>query len=208
MYHSKLRVLEPLLPGQIQMPLQHLLEHGLPVGFNDIAVTRDNPVKVPFINSRRGSSETLPIPRARAPPNHSLLRQRLALRARQRAKNPRQEPRARIHARLAELLRGRAVEHVIRFDKRSGRAVVEHNLLVGVRVHVFPVEFCVEFWRYGLGALGCAEEVCEGHVFFGGVFCAQFGEGFRAHYFGLGIRRVPGAEEDVVLEALVWYGLG
>ena len=78
--------------------------------------------------------------------------------------------------------------------------MVEHDFLVGVRVHVFPVELCVELGRDGVEGFGGPEEVCEGDVFFGFVFGAKLGEGLGAEDLGLGVGRVPGAEEDVVLE--------
>lgn len=170
------RILEPLLSRQIKVPLQHLLENTFRACLDNVSVAGNQSIEVPLVNSRRARRKCLPIARARAPPNHPLLRQRLALRTRQQAKYLGQDPRIRIDTSLAELLRGRAVEHVVCFDQGSGRAVVEHDFLVRVRVHVFPVELGVEFGGDRVKRLRGAEEVCEWDVFFGLVFCAQFGE--------------------------------
>lgn len=182
------------------MPPQHLLKHTLRPRLNNIPMTRNQAIKIPLINPRRARRKTLPIHRTRAPPNHALLRQRLALGARQRAENLRQDARTRVHARLAELLGRRAVEHVVCFDERPGGPVVEDDFLVGVRVHVLPVELGVELGRNGVERLRGAEKVCKRDVFFGGVFGAQLGERLGAEDLRLGVGGVPGAEEDVVLE--------
>lgn len=82
--------------------------------------------------------------------------------------------------------------------------MVEDDFFVGVRGDVFPVEFGVEFGGDGLGVFVVVEEVCEGDVFFGGVFRAELGEGVGAHYLRGGVGAVPGAEEDVVLVSGQW----
>lgn len=135
------------------MPLQHLLKHTLRACLNHISVTRDQAIEIPLVNARRARRKALAIRRARTPPDHALLRQRLALGARQRAKDLGQEPRTRVHARLAELLRRRRVEQVVCFDEGARGPVVEDDFLVGVRVDVLPVELGVEFGRYGLERL-------------------------------------------------------
>lgn len=135
------------------MPLQHLLKHALRARLDNIAMTRNQAIEIPLINPRRARRKALAIHRARAPPDHALLRQRLALRGGQRAEDLRQQPGPRVHARLAELLRGRRVEHVVCFDQGTGGPVVEYDFLVGVRVHVFPVELGVELGGYGVQRL-------------------------------------------------------
>jgi hypothetical protein len=158
------------------MPFQHLLEHALRTRLNNIPMTRNQPIKIPLINPCRAPRKALTIHRTRTPPDHALLRYRRALGGSKRTKDLGQDARAGVHACLAELLRRRRVEHVVCFDERAGGSVVEDDFLVGVRVHVLPVELGVELGGDGVQRLRGAEEVCEGDVFFGLVFCAQLGE--------------------------------
>lgn len=76
---------------------------------------------------------------------------------------------------------------------------MEDDLLIGVRMHVFPVELGIELGRDGIECLGGAEEVRERDIFFRAVFGTEFGEGLRAEDLGLWVGGVPGTEEDVVL---------
>jgi hypothetical protein len=76
--------------------------------------------------------------------------------------------------------------------------VVEHNLLVLVRVHKLVVEFGVELGIDGGEGLVFGENIGEGDGFILLRF-ALFGEAFGAEDFGVGIGLVPWAEEDVVL---------
>jgi hypothetical protein len=186
------------LPRSIQMPPKHLLPDTLAIPLDHIAVTRHNPLKPPPINPRHTLIKPLPIPTTRAIPNDSFLPLRLPRRTLQRAEDLRQHPALRIHARLAELLGGRQVEHHVCLYERLGGPVVENEFLVNVPRHVFPVELGVKFRRDGGDGLVFAEHEGEGHVFVA-LLLALFGQGFGAQDLCGRVRGVPGAEEDVVL---------
>lgn len=185
---------------QIQVPLHDLLEDALTSSFNHIAVTGNNPLKVPLVNPLHRLRVPHPIARANPPPNQPLLPIPPCIR--QRAKDLRQYPTRRAHASLAELLGRRVVEDQVGLDERLGRLVVEDELLVLVRVHELVFEFGIEVGVDGGEGLGLREDVGEGDVFVL-LLCALFGEAFGAQDFCVGVGSVPWAEEDVVLYALL-----
>jgi len=126
------------------------------------------------------------------------LPNRIPLRARKRAKEPRPRSAGRVHARFAVLLRRRQVEQEIRGDERARWLVVEDDFFVGVGGHVFPVEFGVEFGRDGLNGLRLPEHKRKGNRFILLLF-ALLGQRFGTDDLGVGVGLVPGAKEDVVL---------
>lgn len=83
--------------------------------------------------------------------------------------------------------------------------MVEHDLLVCVRVDELVVEFAVEVCVDGGQGVGFGEDVGEGDVFILLGF-AFLGEAFGAEDGGVGEGGVPGAEEDVVLVGGVSLG--
>lgn len=189
------------------MPLEHLLKDALAIPLNHIAMTRNNPLKPPLINPGNRLRKSRPITRTRPIPNHALLPNRRTLCIRQRAENLGQDAAIRLHARPAELLRRRQIEHEIGGDEGARGLVVEHELLVDVGGDVFPVELCVEFGGDGGDGFGFAEDECKGDVFVF-LFCALLRQGFGAEDLCVGVGLVPGAEEDVVLCGFVrmWEG--
>jgi hypothetical protein len=94
------------------------------------------------------------------------------------------------------------IEHHVCLDKRFGGFVVEHDFLVDVRWHVFPVELGIEFRGDGGYGHAFCEDEGEGDGFVALLF-ALFGQGFGAKDLGGWVGGMPGAEEDVVLEELL-----
>jgi hypothetical protein len=180
------------------MPLEQLLEHRLPPRLDNIPMARNDALKVPLVDPRRRLCKRAAITGTRAPPNHPLLAQRGAARMRQRIEDFGQDARLGGDLGLAELLRRRRVEEVVGLDHRARRLVVEHYLLVCVRPDVLPVELCVELGRDCRCRRRLLEHDAEGDGFFV-RFCARLREAFGTEDLGVGVRRVPGAEEQVVL---------
>jgi hypothetical protein len=181
------------------MPPKHLLKDPLPIPLNNIAMARDNALKVPLINPRNRLRKPLAITSTSPIPDRALLPNRRSLSALQRSKDLRQNTGVWVDAGFAELLCGREVEHEICGDEGAGGFVVEDEFFVDMCGDVLPVELCVEFWRDGLHGLGFAEEEGERHVFVL-LFGSLLWEGFWAHDLCLGVLLVPWSEEDVVLE--------
>jgi hypothetical protein len=184
------------------MPSEHLLPHALAISLNDIPVTRHNPLKSPPINPGHTLIEPRAIARTRPIPNRALLPHRRARSTLQRAKNLGQNPTSRILACPAELFGRWKVEHHVCLDKRLGGFVVEHDFLVEVRWHVFPIELGVEFGGNGGYGHAFCEDEGEGNVLVA-LLLALLGQGFGAEDLGGWVGGVPWAEEDVVLEELL-----
>jgi hypothetical protein len=184
---------------RIQMPPKHLLPHALPIALNYIPMTRHNALKPPAINLSDTLIEPRAITRARAIPNRAFLPHGRPRRTLQRPKNLGQDPASRILARATKLLGRGQVEHHVGLDQCLCGFVVEHDFLVEVSGHVFPVKLGVEFRRDGGYGHVLFEDEGEGYGFVVLLF-ALLWKGFRAHDEGGRVGGVPGAEEDVVLE--------
>jgi hypothetical protein len=79
--------------------------------------------------------------------------------------------------------------------------VVEYNLLILMRRHVFVVELGVKVGIDRGDGLVFGKDVRERNGFVV-LLLALFGEAFGAYDFGVGIRLIPGTKEDVMLVLL------
>ena len=178
------------------MPRHDLLENPLTPRLHNIPMTRNDSLKIPLVNLRHTPPKALAILRTNPVPNQPLLP--LTIRICHRAKELGEDPTRRRLPRPTKLLCGRIIEQQIRLYERLGRLMVEHNLLVLMRMYELVVELGVELGIYGGERFVFGEDVGEGDGFVILRF-ALFGEAFGAEDFGVGIGLVPGAEKDVVL---------
>jgi hypothetical protein len=181
------------------MPAKHFLEHALAITLNHIPMTRHDPLKPPLVDSTHTLIEPIPIARTSAIPNRAFLPHRRARGTLQRAKDLGQYAARCVLACLAELLRGRQVEHHICSDERLCGLVVEDEFFVDVGGHVFPVELGIELGGYGCYGICFGEDKGEGHGLVA-LLGALLGEGFGTHDLCGGVGLVPGPKEDVVLK--------
>lgn len=183
------------------MPLHDRPEDALASLFDHVTVARYDPVKVPLVHVGDALVVTRAIPRADRVPDEPLLPQGPAARVVHRVEQPGRVPGKRRFGTLAVLLNRRQVEQQIRLYQRPLPLEMKRDFLVRVLRHILNVEFGVElgvdFGRVFLVLCGVDDVDLDVFVV---LFGALFVEAFGAEDFGAGVRRGPGAEEDVVFE--------
>jgi hypothetical protein len=182
------------------VPLEHALEDTLAIRLDHIAVTRNDPLKVPLLNPSDRLCEALAVSLGGSIPVEASLPGRSAPRVHDPDKELGQESSISRYSRLRELLCSGEVEDEVGFDERLAGLVEHHDLLVGVAGHVLDVELGIKF----LGDLGISlfggVDGAERRALGLGVRLSLFGQPFHADDLGLGVGFGPGGEEDVVFD--------
>lgn len=160
-------------------------------------MTRDDSVKVPFIDIGNRSIETgaILVRIADTVPDDTALA--FSMDVAQGPKDLGQDTGGCRLSGLAELLICRVVEDQISLNECPGRLVVKDNFLVGVRGNVFIFELCVEF-RVDSDFLVLGENDTERNLLVS-LLLTLLWETFGTNDFGLGIGSVPRAKEHVML---------
>ena len=185
------------------MPLEDLLEHGLPLAQDRVAMAGDDVLKAPLIDPLDALIEPRAVARADQVPDHPLLPH--AAGTLQIARQSTRPSLVRALARAAVLFGRGQIEEQVGLEERLGWLVEEHEFLIHVGVDQLILDLGVEVRRHShLALVSGAEDGLEGHVGDGRVLGAEIGallgQAVGADEMRFGIRSGPGRDEDVVLE--------
>lgn len=173
-----------------------MLENPLSICLNRVSMAPNDLLKIPLINSLHRLRESDSIPTANPIPYQPLLR--IPLRTRQRAKHLREDARCWAESCLAVLLHGRIVEHEIGLDQGLGWAMEEDDFLILMPVHVFVVEFGVEFGVDRCDGIVLGKDMSKGDVLIL-LRCSLLWETLWTKDFCGRIGLRPGTEVDMML---------
>jgi hypothetical protein len=186
------------LLGSLQVPSEHFSENVLAVLLNHITVTRDNTLKVPFVNSSHALVKGRPIRRTECIPDESLLPDSRTSRIVDLAHQLCENTSGRVNISTRVLLRSRQIEQQICLDQSLGGLVVEDQLLVGVCMDILGVELLVKgLINVPASVVLGTEQMCPGQWLF--LTLALLLQCVRADEFGVWEGFVPVVHEDVVL---------
>lgn len=193
------------------MPLHDLIKDPLTLTLNNIAMARNNLVKLPPADLDHLAIESRLVLRD-AIPNHAPLTKCFAIRAVDPVEQSAQHTRPRVDVCFRELLGGGQVEEQVAFYEGSGFAVVEDDFFVCVAVDVGEIKFGVEIRIDGQFAffarLGGEEVPVCGRDLEITLLVSVFWQGFGRNDLRIGELLVPLLEEDVVLLVQSYEVLG
>lgn len=183
------------------MPREQFLKDRFSVVLNHIPMTRNNPIKIPRIDSPCTLVETLPIrPTSDIPQKPPLPRRRpnSVLESREES---RQKSIRRFLICPTILLVRRQVEHHIGLDKRLIGLVTEDKLFIRMTAHILIIELLIELGIHfqGILILHCPDvrELGARGFMIGFTF---LGEAFHTEDFCRGKGARPFSKEDVMFE--------
>jgi hypothetical protein len=186
------------LLSSVQVPSKDLSEDVLAILLNDLAVARNNALKVPFVNSSHALVESRSIRCTERIPDESLLPDSRASCSVDLAHQLCEDTSGRVNISTRVLLHSRQVEQQISLNQSLGGLVVEHQLLVGVCVDIFSIELLVKrLINIPTGVVMGTEQMCPRQWFF--LTLALLLQCVWANEFGVWEGFVPVVHEDVVL---------
>jgi hypothetical protein len=180
------------------VPGKHLSEDALAVLLDHITVTRNDTLKVPFVDSGHTLVEGRSVRCTECIPDKSLLPDSCTSRSVDFAHQLCEYASGRVNISTRVLFCGWQVEQQIGLNQGLRRLVVEDELLVGVCVDVLGIELAIKgFVNVPAGVVLWAEQVCPGQWLF--LTFTLLLQCIRADEFGVWEGLVPVIHEDMML---------